>query len=112
MKNISNSYTGIIYFSCFDGNDQGIRLDHATRNLSIMECNVSGQIACTKYCEGDRTYNYQGNCPVRNIRLLSVGENVSVHEQDLSHGYSYNLYGYGKNNIKTVPFRESISIGG
>ncbi len=32
---------------------------------------------CAMKCEGDKVYNYPGNCPVCNMKLVHVGDKSS-----------------------------------
>ena len=40
---------------------------------------LAGKYQCPMKCEGDKTYDQPGNCPVCNMKLLPVGEGNHHH---------------------------------
>jgi Cu2+-exporting ATPase len=45
---------------------------------------------CLMNCEGEKTYNSQGNCPVCNMKLVPVQDQSHDHKNIKSHNHHHN----------------------
>ena len=69
----------------------GLEFTHQPVHEETMSGNV---YQCPMKCEGDKTYNAPGNCPVCNMKLVAVdsGKDTHGHSHCHSHGCLLKIY--------------------
>lgn len=55
----------------------------------LKTSNSQNQYYCPMKCEGDKTYDASGNCPVCNMKLVPVDSAVSTHHSHEHNGRSH-----------------------
>lgn len=80
-----------IFHSCCGGSGHNHNAESQTHGLN----NQAEGYQCPMHCEGNKIYEQLGNCPVCNMKLAPVGENVHEHEHEHEHdhGGSYGCCG-------------------
>lgn len=87
------------YRSCCGGNGQG----HKHINLELEHAFI-----CPMKCEGDKTYEKSGNCPVCNMHLIPVSELKKDGSPELD-GHEHH---HGKHKHHKLEHKERVSLSG